>query len=56
MRHVTRLFSGVLFATLFTVFVVPVAYALLARRTELPGAVERRLEGLERGDEEDAAA
>ncbi len=41
-------FSGVLFATSFTLFVVPVAYAVLARRTQLPGAVARRLEGLDR--------
>ena len=35
--------TGVLTATLFTLFVVPVAYSLLARRTGLPGAVSRRL-------------
>ncbi len=40
-------FSGVLFATFFTIFVVPVAYALVARRTQLPGAIERRLESYE---------
>jgi multidrug efflux pump len=39
-------FSGVLFATGFTLFVVPVAYAVLARRTQLPGTVARRLEAL----------
>lgn len=37
-------FSGVLAATLFTLFVVPVAYALLARGTRSPGEVARRLE------------
>ncbi|NQZ96136.1 MAG: efflux RND transporter permease subunit [Myxococcales bacterium] len=42
-------FSGVLFATFFTLFVVPVAYVVLARRTQLPGAVAQRLEELERG-------
>ena len=36
--------AGVLSATLFTLFVVPVAYSLLARRTEIPGARSRRLE------------
>lgn len=36
--------SGVLAATLFTLFVVPVAYELLARRTGSPGEVRRRLE------------
>jgi multidrug efflux pump len=41
-------FSGVLFATGFTLFVVPVAYSVLARRTKLPGAVARRLEALGR--------
>lgn len=35
--------AGVLTATLFTLFVVPVSYSLLARRTGLPGAVSRRL-------------
>ncbi|MGF1642944.1 MAG: efflux RND transporter permease subunit [Thiotrichales bacterium] len=35
---------GALAATLFTLFVVPVAYHLLARRTGSPGAVRRRLE------------
>jgi multidrug efflux pump len=35
---------GVLAATVFTVFVVPVAYHLLARRTGSPGDVRRRLE------------
>jgi multidrug efflux pump len=34
----------VLAATLFTLFVVPVAYDLLARRTGSPGDVARRLE------------
>ena len=36
--------AGVLSATLFTLFVVPVAYSLLARRTQIPGARSRRLE------------
>ena len=36
-------FSGVVFATGFTVFVVPVFYAALAKRTQLPGAVAQRL-------------
>lgn len=39
-------FSGVLFATLFTIFVVPTAYALLAQRTESPEANTRRLRAL----------
>ena len=37
--------SGVLAATFFTIFVVPVAYALLARGTDSPEAVARELEG-----------
>ena len=37
-------FAGVLAATIFTVFVVPVAYELIARRTGSPGDVARRLE------------
>jgi multidrug efflux pump len=36
--------TGVLSATVFTMFVVPVAYSLLARRSALPGAVARRLQ------------
>jgi multidrug efflux pump len=36
--------AGVLAATVFTLFVVPVAYDLLARRTGSPGDVKRRLE------------
>ncbi|MCF7984779.1 MAG: efflux RND transporter permease subunit [Thiohalocapsa sp.] len=36
--------AGALAATLFTLFVVPVAYDLLARRTGSPGDVRRRLE------------
>ncbi len=35
--------AGVLSATLFTLFVVPVAYSLLSRRTHPPGRVARRL-------------
>ncbi|WP_323845791.1 efflux RND transporter permease subunit [Microbulbifer magnicolonia] len=38
---------GVLAATLFTVFIVPVAYDLLARRTGSPGEVEREIDKLE---------
>jgi len=37
-------FAGVIVATLLTLFVVPAAYSLLARRTGSPGAVARRLE------------
>jgi multidrug efflux pump len=36
--------AGVLSATLFTLFIVPVAYSLLSRRTNAPGQVARRLE------------
>ena len=36
--------AGVLSATLFTLFVVPVAYSLLSRRTHAPGHVARKLE------------
>lgn len=35
--------SGVLVATLLTLFLVPVAYSLLARRTGSPGDVEKKL-------------
>ena len=40
----TVILSGVLAATLFTLFVVPVAYDLLAKHTGSPGDVRRRLE------------
>jgi len=40
----TVIFSGVLAATLFTLFVVPVAYDKLAQNTGSPGATRRRLE------------
>ncbi|MDX2480943.1 MAG: efflux RND transporter permease subunit [Desulfuromusa sp.] len=36
--------AGVLSATIFTLFVVPVAYSLLARKSDLPGSIGRRLE------------
>jgi multidrug efflux pump len=35
--------SGVLVATILTLFLVPVAYSLLARKTGSPGDVERKL-------------
>jgi multidrug efflux pump len=37
-------FSGVIAATLFTLYVVPVVYSLVARGTGSPGDVARRLE------------
>ena len=40
----TVILFGVLAATAFTLFVVPVAYDLIARRTASPGAVTRQLE------------
>lgn len=40
----TVILAGVLAATIFTLFVVPVAYAVLARRTGSPGDTKRRLE------------
>lgn len=40
----TVIMAGVGSATIFTLFVVPVAYDLLARHTGSPGAVKRRLE------------
>ena len=45
----TVILFGVLAATAFTLFVVPVAYDLLARNTGSPGEVKRRLE-VEAGD------
>ncbi|MBK1720938.1 efflux RND transporter permease subunit [Thiocystis violacea] len=46
----TVILAGVLAATFFTLFVVPVAYDLLARRTGSPGDVKRRLEQELAGD------
>ncbi len=40
-------FSGVLFATLFTLFVIPAAYSLFARRTTSPQANTRHIETLD---------
>jgi multidrug efflux pump len=40
--------AGVLAATIFTLFIVPVAYSLLARKTGSPGDVARKLEEAER--------
>ena len=42
-------FSGVLFATLFTLFVIPAAYTLLARGTTSPQATTRHLHELDAG-------
>lgn len=42
---------GVFAATLFTLFIVPVAYDLIARRTSSPLTVERELERLTTGDD-----
>lgn len=43
-------FFGVIFATVFTVFIVPVAYDLIARNTGSPEAVEQELERLMKGE------
>ena len=40
--------SGVLAATFFTIFIVPVAYAMLARKTGSPGDVARALDDQEK--------
>jgi multidrug efflux pump len=40
----TVIFSGVLFATVFTLFVVPVAYAVISRRAAVPGALDAELD------------
>ena len=39
--------AGITVATIFTVFIVPVAYMLIARKTTSPHAVSQRLERLE---------
>jgi len=43
----TVVLFGVLAATLFTVYIVPVAYDVLARRTGSPGQVARDVAALE---------
>ncbi len=40
------IFAGVLVSTILTLFVVPMAYSLLARKTGSPQAVERELQSL----------
>ena len=40
-------FAGVLVATFLTLFVVPVAYSLFARRTAVPGELDRRVDEIE---------
>ena len=40
------IFSGVSLATLFTLFIVPSVYNLMARRTGSPNAIARRLQTL----------
>jgi multidrug efflux pump len=46
----TVVLSGVCFATIFTLFIVPVAYRLLARHTGSPGDVRRALENQEQNN------
>jgi multidrug efflux pump len=41
------IFSGIAFATVMTLFVVPAIYQLVARRTGSPGAVAAELERLQ---------
>lgn len=48
----TVVLSGVCFATVFTLFIVPMAYRLLARHTGSPGDVRRALESQERGSKQ----
>jgi multidrug efflux pump len=40
------IFSGLCFATLFTLFIVPSVYHLMARRTGSPNAIARKLQAL----------
>jgi multidrug efflux pump len=44
------IFSGVIFSTLLTLFVVPAFYNLLARFTRSPNAVAQEIERLEAAD------
>jgi len=52
----TVIFSGVLMTTITTLFVVPVVYNLLARKTGSPEAVSRALESLQNQEEGRVAA
>ncbi|MDD3836574.1 MAG: efflux RND transporter permease subunit, partial [Phenylobacterium sp.] len=45
------IFSGAIFATLLTLFIVPVFYNLLARFTHSPMHTARRIEAFEQGEE-----
>lgn len=45
----TVVFTGVIAATFFTLFIIPVAYSLLARNTGSPGDVKRQLEAEKAG-------
>jgi multidrug efflux pump len=40
------IFSGVSLATLFTLFIVPSVYNLMARRTSSPNAIANKLAGM----------
>ena len=44
------IFFGVLVATLLTLFVLPAAYLLLARNSNTPGRVARKIRALEAGE------
>jgi multidrug efflux pump subunit AcrB len=41
------IFSGVSFATLLTLFIVPAVYNLMARRTGSPNAVANKLQSMQ---------
>jgi multidrug efflux pump len=43
------IFSGVSFATFFTLFIVPAVYNLMARGTGSPNAVAHRLHAMQSG-------
>jgi len=49
------IFSGAIFATLVTLFIVPVFYNLLARFTKSPQSTARRIEAFEEAEEARAA-
>jgi multidrug efflux pump len=47
------IFAGVGVATLFTLFVVPAFYHVLARRTGSPGEIARKLEALQQSNSQE---
>jgi multidrug efflux pump len=50
------IFSGMLIATMFTLFIIPTAYTVIARRTGSPLAIAHEMEEWERAEQRAKAA